>query len=170
MARKSQADLIKEIIQTAEKHVQMAGGDEDKLLALLGAVPADTPTVSLQFTMNTLAFDADAMKDRGKAIFEKFKKYLKIAVCDDFDYCSKEAAVDADLKKYLPDIIKKLLKHIPISGNLPKWLVTVLAWLGIQAATLDVVLAILIAWLIVKGCNELCQCKLMNDASRRPVS
>lgn len=146
-------------LQAAEKHVQVTGGDEDKLLALLGTVPADTPTVALQFTKNTLAFDADGLKGRGKAIFEKFIRYLKIAVCDDFDYCSKRAAVDADLKKYLPDIIKDLLKHIPISGKLPTWLVRVLALFGIQAVALEVVLAILIAWLIVKGCGELCQCQ-----------
>lgn len=159
MARKSQADLIKDIMVAAENHVQTTGGDEDKLFALLGTVPPTAPTFSLQFTENTVAFDVDDLKDRGKEIFEKFKKYLKIAVCDDFDYCSKKNAVDANLKKYLPEIIKWLIKRIPISGQLPKWLVTVLAWIGIPAASLEVVLAILIAWLIIKGCNELCQCK-----------
>jgi len=159
MARKSQAELVKEIMQAAERNVQVTGGDEDKLFALLGTVPPDTPTSDLRFTKDTLAFDTDKLKARGKEIFEKFEKYLKIAVCDDFAYCSKRAAVDADLKKYLPSMIKEILKRIPITGKLPGFLVTILRWLGIQAATLPVVLAMLVAWLVIKGCNDLCQCK-----------
>jgi hypothetical protein len=159
MARKSKADLIKDIMTAAENHVKTTGGDEDKLFALLGTVPPAAPTFTVEFTKKTVTFDADDLKDRGKEIFEKFKKYLKIAVCDDFDYCSKKAAVDKNLKQYLPQIINLLLKRIPMSGKLPAWLVTVLAWIGIPAASLEVVLAILVAWLIIQGCNVLCQCK-----------
>jgi hypothetical protein len=158
MPKKSKDDLIKDIMQTAESHVAKTGGDEDKLFAMLGTVSPDTPTFALRFVKNTVTFDADDLTSRGKKIFEKFKKHLKIAVCDDFKYCSKKAAVDENLKKHLPEIIKWLIKRIPVSGKLPKWLVTVLTFIGIPAASLEVVLAILIAWLIIKGCNELCDC------------
>ena len=159
MARKNQADLIRDIMSAAQDHVKTTGGDENKLFALLGTVPATVPTLSLQFTKDTLAFNAYELKNNGKMIFEKFKKYLKKVVCDDFDYCSKREKVDENLKKYLPEIIKLLIKRIPISGKLPAWLVTILSIFGISASSLEVVLAILIAWLIIKGCNELCQCK-----------
>lgn len=150
---------IQQIIATANDHVDTCGNDEDKVLALLGTVPADAHLkADFKFRGKTLAFDADDLSGRGKKIFNKFKDKLKTAVCDDFKYCTIKDEVDANLKKYLPDIVQAIIGKIPIS-NLPKWLVTILEFFGIAATSVDAVVAILVAWLIIKGCDALCQCE-----------
>lgn len=159
MPTRSQTALVKDILRAAETHVETSGGDADKILAMIGTVPPDVTMLRLQFTATTLAFDLKDTKERGKKIFEKFKKYLKEAVCDDFKYCSKKREVNAALKDFLPDIIKYIIKRIPLSGKLPKWLVTLLRLIGITASSLEVLIALFVAWLIIKGCDELCQCK-----------
>jgi len=98
-------------------------------------------------------------QSKGKAIFDKFEKYLKKAVCDDFKYCQKRDDVKKALNKYLPDIVKAIIARLPITGKLPAWLVPILTLFGIPAASLEVLVTLFVAWIIIKGCDELCGCK-----------
>jgi len=150
---------IQEIIDAANKNVESCNQDEEKLFALLGAVPNNVHIYSdFAFKDNTLVFNALNLSSRGKEIFEKFKKYLEIAVCTDFKYCEKRNEVDANLKKYLPEIVAAIIGKIPNENKLPNWLLKILGFFGIATVSVDVIIAILVAWLIIKGCNELCKC------------
>jgi len=148
-----------EIIDAAYKNAASCNQNEEYLFALLGAVPNDAHVFSeVTFVDGKLSFDAVQLSIRGKEIFEKFRKYLEDAVCKDFNYCEKRKDVDANLKKYLPDIVKALTKKIPIIDKLPDWILKILGLFGIAPISIDVIIAVLVAWLIIKGCDELCKC------------
>jgi len=150
---------IQEIQRLATQTAKRAEGNEIAILAALGAIGNDAALQAFTLDGGRMVFSAGAMANRGRKLFDKFKKYLHKAVCVDFDYCSNRAQVDADLQKYLPDIIKKIIARIPISGKLPTWLVGILKIFGITVGSLDVVVCLLVAWLIVRGCDALCECK-----------
>jgi hypothetical protein len=153
------APSANDIIKLAEQHVANAKGNVDALYAAMGAIGNDAPVSGFTVARGRLTFDADAMRKRGENLFKKFENHLKRAVCNDFKYCSKRKDVDAALKKYLPDIIGLLKKRIPWIGKMPAWLAAVLKVFRINAASLAVVVSFLVAWLIINGCNKLCNCK-----------
>jgi len=154
------AKSVGAIIEEAKARVEAANHDEDNLFVMMGTIPADTPKM-LAFRKGVVSLEPTAVeeaKERGKTIFQKFVKYLTKAVCDDFKYCQRKDEVKKALDKYLPDIVKAILKRIPITGKLPPWLVKILGWFGIAAASIEVLVILFVAWIIVKGCDELCGC------------
>lgn len=149
---------VEEIIATAEKLAANAGGVEGALFSAMGIVGNDAPKMNFFVKEGCISLDAQTMSVRGRALFDKFRTAMQQAVCQDFGYCSKRAQVDQALKNYLPDIVKCLLVRIPVSEQLPTWLPPILGMFGVSAASLDVVIAFLVAWLIIMGCNQLCAC------------
>lgn len=147
---------INTVIDNAQKYATMAKSHKN-LMVLLGHIPGDSIN-SLKFTRSAVAVDHESSMDRGQHIFEKFKKYLKQAVCDDFKYCQKRETVKNNLDKYLPAIVKMLLKRIPIAKSTPSWLTKILSTLGIASVSVEAIVAILIAWLLIEGCDALCGC------------
>lgn len=151
---------VSTIIEEAKARAVAANNDEDNLFVMMGTVQSDTPQL-LTFKKGVFSLDkaaVDTAKHRGKKIFQKFEKYLKKAVCEDFKYCQNKDEVKKSLDKYLPEIVKAILKRIPITGKLPSWLVTILGWIGVTAASTEVLVTLFVAWIIVKGCDELCVC------------
>ncbi len=140
------------IVKTAEKKAKAANYSEEALFAAMGTIPNTTPFETFTVSTMQIRFPVAPMAKLGRKLFETFKKYLKQAVCDDFRYCSKKEAVDKALDKYLPEIVKPLMKRIR-KAPMPGWLAGMVA----QPST-DVILVLLISWLIIKGCNELCKC------------
>lgn len=151
------ASSVATIVRIAKEQARRAESEE-AIFARMGLIGNDAALARATFARRTLAFDKKEMVSRGRRLFNKFKGALKQAVCDDFHYCSKRGAVDRGLNQYLPEIVKLLTKRIPISGKVPTWLASVLRVFGITASSLDVVVALLMAWLIVQGCNALCNC------------
>jgi hypothetical protein len=149
---------VQDIINAAEKFVGNAGSTEEALFAAMGIIGNDAPKANFLVTHGMISLDAAAMALRGRELFAKFRGALQQAVCQDFSYCAKRAQVDQALKNYLPDIVKCILVRIPMSDKLPDWLPPVLGMFGISATSLDVVVGFLVAWLLIKGCNELCAC------------
>jgi hypothetical protein len=148
-----------ELVKLAEQHVANAKGDVNSLYAAMGTIGNDAPVAGFTVLSGRLSFDAKDMQKRGESLFKKFEKHLERAVCDDFKYCSKRKDVDAALKKYLPEIVGLLKKRIPWIGKMPPWLAAILKLFGINAASLAVVVSFLVAWLIINGCNKLCNCQ-----------
>lgn len=149
---------IDQIIQTAKQKAAQAKGNPDVIVAQMGVIPNQAALMKFSVQAQTLAFNRKSLTASGSKIFNKFKPYVKKAVCDDFGYCKKRDQVDKALEKYLPDIVKAILKKIPLSGKLPGWLAKVLSFFGIAATSLDVLVALIVAWLLVAGCNALCGC------------
>jgi hypothetical protein len=147
---------VHSVIGNAQKYAAMTKNHAN-LMVLLGQIPGDSIN-SIKFTRSAAAVDHESSIDRGQRIFDKFKKYLKQAVCDDFKYCQKRETVKKNLDKYLPTIVKMLLKRIPIAKSTPSWLVKILSPLGIASISIEAIVAILIAWLLVEGCDALCGC------------
>lgn len=152
------AMTTKEIIAQAKKKATEAAGDEEVIYAAMGILPNDIALERLTLKGSVVALDASTLVSRGERVFRSFMKYLKQAVCDDFKYCSRSEEVKDDLDKYLPEIVKALTTRIPLRGNVPGWLAKLLVAFGIQAASLDALIVLLVAWLIVKGCDQLCGC------------
>jgi hypothetical protein len=147
-----------QIVQMAEKVVAETGCSEEALFAAMGLIGNDAAMATFAVAQGRISLDASEMAARGRALFAKFETFLRQAVCQDFGYCAKRAQVDASLKPYLPEIAKYVLASIPVSDTLPGWLAPVLAVTGISAASLDVLIGFLVAWLITMGCNALCAC------------
>jgi hypothetical protein len=151
---------VNSIIEEAHAHAKAAKHDEDNLFVMMGTIPGDTPRL-LVFRKGVLTMDKNAMetvKLRGKAIFDRFVKYLKKAVCGDFKYCQRKDEVKNALDQYLPEIVRAIIKRIPITGKLPVWMVKILAWFGIATASTEVLVTMFVAWILIKGCDELCGC------------
>src|SRR5579862_3838210 len=126
-------DEVVRIAQTKADEAGGPGGDVNVVYAQMAAVPPHAALIKFSRQGETLSFGIGDAAAEGKKIFEKFEGYVRTAVCDDFHYCNKRAEVDADLKKYLPDIVKAIVNKIPISGQLPGWLVTILELFHITA-------------------------------------
>ncbi len=152
------AMTIDQIVQTAKKQAAAADGDPNVIVAQMGMIPNRAALMKFSVQARTLTFDRVGAAAAGSNIFDKVKPFVKKAVCDDFGYCRKKDDVDKALNKYLPDIVKAIIKRIPISGKLPGWLAKILTFFGIAASSLDVLIALIVAWLIVAGCNALCGC------------
>jgi hypothetical protein len=149
---------IDQIKQHAILLAEQSEGNEDFIFAQMALIPPHVMTFSAKIQDNSILFDMHHLSLKGKLIFEFFKKHLKEAICDDFNYCSKKDAVDNDLKKYLPEIIEYLLNRFPSLGNVPMWLLRIFGGLlGIEASV-EAIAVVLIAWLIIKGCDALCHC------------
>lgn len=155
------AKSVQQIISDAKVSTQVAKGKVDNLYVMIGTIPGDTPRM-LGFKGARVSLQAEAVESaraRGGKIFGKFAKYLQKAVCDDFGYCAKKEAIQENLDKYLPDIVKAILKRIPVSGKLPGWLAAVLRVFGIAATSAEVLVTMFVAWIIIEGCDKLCACK-----------
>lgn len=151
---------VKAIITDAKARAVAANHKEENLFVMLGTIPGDTPGL-LEFKRGVVTLDSKSVNEarkRGEKIFKKFKKYLKKAVCDDFHYCRKRDEVKQALDKYLPEIVKAILKRLPIRGKLPAWLAKLLGAFGIAASSTQVLVTMFVAWIIIKGCDELCGC------------
>lgn len=149
----------KALIEAARTAAASAEGSEEALFAAMGTLPARASIAPFSVRNARLSYSAKEMSGTGRRIFEKFKKYLKQAVCDDFNYCEKKAEVDGALDKYLPKIVELLVKRIPISGKVPTVLARILVALGIPVASVESLVVLLLAWLITKGCDALCDCR-----------
>jgi hypothetical protein len=88
--------------------------------------------------------------------WEKWAAQIKKAVCTDFGYCAQKAAVQADLNKYLPNLIQALYKN-GVGHNGPSWLAGILGVLGFTAGW-EAAIATVAAYFIIKGLDEWCAC------------
>jgi hypothetical protein len=152
------AMTVDEIVATAQAKAKEAGQNSDMIIAQMGAIPPHAALMKYSLQADTLAFSFADAKTRGQKIFDKFETYVHDAVCTDFNYCSKRQQVDADLKKYLPDIVKAIANKLPTSGQVPGWLGAILAIFGITASSVEVIVTLFVAWLIIKGCDAMCHC------------
>ncbi len=151
---------VDRIIAEARAYAKAAENDEDKLLMLMGTISPDAPDL-FTFRNGVLSMDERAVKAaraKGKAIVQDCLQYLEKAVCDDFGYCARREEVKKAFDTYLPKIVRAILKRIPIRQRIPRWLAKLLKKLGITTVSTEVIVAMLVAWLIVKGCDKLCKC------------
>ena len=150
---------IEGIVKEAKKQAQ--GATEEILFAKIGAMSSDIPfTGGLSVHANMLGFKTSTLSESGKKLFKKFEKEIKKAVCDDFKYCGKRQDVKDSLDKYLPDIVKALLKRLPkTTSKLPEWIITVLKLFKVSVASWDGLIVLFVAYLLVKGLDEFCGCK-----------
>lgn len=151
---------VQAIINDAKASVVTSNNNVDNLYVMIGTIPGDTPTM-LGFSRGRVSLQADSVdgaRTRGNKIFKKFSKYLKEAVCEDFGYCAKRDVVKQNLEKFLPAIVKAILKKIPISGKLPGWLSSILSLFGIAVGSTEVLVTMFVAWILIEGCDKLCSC------------
>jgi hypothetical protein len=153
------AMTIDQIIESAKQQAARAQGNSDVIVAKLGLISPRAGLLHAEVRGEGLTLDMSEALQQGRKIFEKFLPYVKKAVCTDFGYCKRRDVVDKALDEFLGPIVKAIMKRIPVSGKVPDWLARLLKLFGIAAGSLDVVVTLFVAWLIVQGCNALCHCR-----------
>lgn len=135
---------------------------ETDLLTFMGTSTSTPPSVDTKLIGARAEFRlssgvAPSPQQQGQGLLDRWANEIHKAVCVDFNYWSKKADVDANLNKYLPDIVKALI-HNKVGANGPSWLATVLGIFGFTAGW-EATEASIVAWLIEKGLNAYCGCK-----------
>ena len=139
-------DQVQDILRQAEQ-IEAQYPSADSVLSYLGnQVVTRSPNTSLV---------AETPEMRGSHFLDQCHYAIHKAVCDDFAYCSKRDEVDSNINKYLPDIIKALIKE-KAGATGPSWLIALLGVFGI--ATWEAAVAGIAVYAVKTGLNQWCAC------------
>ena len=134
---------------------------ENQLLTFIGNNTSAPPNVAISgrgeaanFAMAAAAEPAPA--EKGQSYLDRWKNEIHKAVCVDFNYCARKATVDADINKYLPDIVKALIGN-KVGSSGPSWFAAILGTLGFTAGW-EAAVATVVAYLLIKGLGWYCGC------------
>lgn len=147
--------LVRDTIRLARIEADAARTEAD-LFAKMGMIGPEAP-LHVGLVGKSAKVDRKKLEKKGRKLFESVKGELEGLACDDLDYCERKDDVGNFLDKNLPKIVSLLLKK---QKKLPKVISGVLGLLGIGATSWNVVVVFVTAWLIKKGLDDLCKCRV----------